>query len=774
MAVDEAVDPAGSVVVATLWRRIALGLFVSLTIATLPFIEVLRGTRTAMYNDVNDAHVPLVMAAWRNIGNGNPPFWSPGTFAGQNLLGSGQSAMFYPVNVLFHWFDPVTAFRWWLVLHVWIAVVGAFAWAWWRWRSVAGATVAGFAYALNGFIVLHLLHMPFVASAAWVPYVFLGAELLLAKWTLPRVVICAVPLAAISVAGHGQVLWLTLVGVSIVVVAHLVRSGRGLWPWVRVGGAMAIGICLGAVQTLPQYLFSRTSVRPELDMVGAFELSARPRHLLTLVMPHLMGGGADVPGMSGVWTGGDIYHEVGNYLGISVLLLACIGVARHWRDRRVVALVVLAVFALLASIGGSTPFGRLVFAVVPFAGAFRVWARDLLLVNVAVTCLAALGVREAASMSRHTLGRVIIGVSAAMLAIRLVPVVTDLGGTIAPKGAFAAVGIPMALLFATLGAVAASVWRPKVGAVALVVVCAIDMVSFTVAAPWRTSGQSPEYLNAFYSDAPPSFGVPHDAQGGVDRWVSDSYVFRMVSLVKDIQGVNGYDTLLQADFAETAGGFTYDGYPRRGDFWEPGWLADMLRVTTLIASPSVEPTAEGWRRDGGVEGTDFVRWTRTPRLAEAYLVGAVKVASLDDIRGGLRSADTDLSETAWVEVDGVADGLGRVGPAGTATGSMDEAGRGRYSVDSTRDGLLVVSYGWLDGWEATVDGADVPVVRANGLVLGVPVPEGRHEVRLRFQPPGLRLGYLLAALGMLAAVAPSTVRVWRRRHPVRGDVPIDA
>jgi hypothetical protein len=308
----------------------------------------------------------------------------------------------------------------------------------------------------------------------------------------------------------------------------------------------------------------------------------------------------------------------------------------------------------------------------------------------------------------------------------------------------------------------------------MVVVCAVDMISFTVSSPWRTSGATAESLKAFYDDSPPAFGIPADATGGVDRWVSDSYVFRMVSLVKNIQGVNGYDPLLQAEFAETAGGFIYDGYPLRGDFWEPGWLADILRVTTLVASPSVIPTAEGWRRDGGVVGTDFVRWSRQPRLAEAYVVGAAEVASLDVIRERMRTTDTDLTQFAWVEDGGVVDGLDEPSVAGTASGSMDEAGRGTYSVDASSAGLLVVSYGWLDGWQATVDGRDAPVVRTNGLVLGVPVPAGRHEVRLRFEPPGLQVGFLLAGLGVVAAVTPSTLRWWRRRRSERGDELADA
>jgi uncharacterized membrane protein YfhO len=104
--------------------------------------------------------------------------------------------------------------------------------------------------------------------------------------------------------------------------------------------------------------------------------------------------------------------------------------------------------------------------------------------------------------------------------------------------------------------------------------------------------------------------------------------------------------------------------------------------------------------------------------------------------------------------------------------SMDGGGSGRYVVDADRPAMLVVSYGWLDGWQATVDGRDVPVVRANGLVLGVPVPAGRHEVRFRFVPPGLRVGLLLAGLASVAIVTPWAIARWRRRRrsvPERDD-----
>ena len=117
-----------------------------------------------------------------------------------------------------------------------------------------------------------------------------------------------------------------------------------------------------------------------------------------------------------------------------------------------------------------------------------------------------------------------------------------------------------------------------------------------MSSPWRREGVPPAALEVFYGEDPPSFGLPFDAPGGVDRWASSTYAFRSVSLVKDIQGVNGYDSLIQQDFAETAGGLTYDGYPLRSDLWEAGWTDDVLRVSTLVIPTSTSPTEPTARR----------------------------------------------------------------------------------------------------------------------------------------------------------------------------------
>jgi len=147
---------------------------------------------------------------------------------------------------------------------------------------------------------------------------------------------------------------------------------------------------------------------------------------------------------------------------------------------------------------------------------------------------------------------------------------------------------------------------------------------------------------------------------------------------------------------------------------------------------------------------DFTRWIRTPRLAEAYLVGAVDLRPLPQIQAELGNPYANLRAAAYVERRTAAmAALDRPGPAGRVE-SADLPGSGRIVVNARRDSLLVVSQDWERGWHATVDGKSVPVLRTDGLVIGLTVPRGHHVVRIAFTPPGLRLGALVTLLAMLA------------------------
>jgi uncharacterized membrane protein YfhO len=76
----------------------------------------------------------------------------------------------------------------------------------------------------------------------------------------------------------------------------------------------------------------------------------------------------------------------------------------------------------------------------------------------------------------------------------------------------------------------------------------------------------------------------------------------------------------------------------------------------------------------------------------------------------------------------------------------------RIEVDAVADGLLVLSEVYYPGWRASVDGAAAHLTQTDGLLRGVPVPQGHHIVRVWYAPASVRLGLVISALGLVVSL----------------------
>ncbi len=434
----------------------------------------------------------------------------------------------------------------------------------------------------------------------------------------------------------------------------------------------------------------------------------------------------------------------------------------NWRDRYVRALTAIAVVGVLYALAGHTPLGKLIYQL-PVASGFRAWARTTLLVQLALSALSALGVRNALERPKqaaHWFGGSVAIIGAAALFLTREPSMRSFRAS----GPFMVLAqlIPIGLI---LGLLVATLWRQfgtKGAAALFIAVCALDMTSFARFASWSNSNVPTSRVREFFTSNPPAFGMPYQANGGVDRWASDSYAYRSVSLIKSIQGVNAFDPMIQRDWSKIAGGMAYDGFPVRSDFWNGSWINDILRVTTLSLVKEVIPAGTGWKFERNVDNSDMKRWIRTPVLPEAYLVEYMVNGTLDQIQVAISNPDSDFRHAAFVEkakdVNGavlptasifplidrnapVSDG----GAPGTVI-SSDLSGSPRAVIEVTRQALLVLATSWSAGWSARIDGKRSSVYRTNGIVMGVMVPPGKHEVHLVFDPPGYRIGKLISVL----------------------------
>jgi hypothetical protein len=114
-----------------------------------------------------------------------------------------------------------------------------------------------------------------------------------------------------------------------------------------------------------------------------------------------------------------------------------------------------------------------------------------------------------------------------------------------------------------------------------------------------------------------------------------------------------------------------------------------------------------------------------------------------------------------------------VGPSPTPAEPSTPVAAERVAVDgghleatlvAPRAGLAVILDPWFPGWTATVDGATVPLVRANHAFMAIPVSAGRHHLTLTYRNTQVARGFLLSGVTLLALVG---ALVWRSRRADR-------
>jgi hypothetical protein len=73
----------------------------------------------------------------------------------------------------------------------------------------------------------------------------------------------------------------------------------------------------------------------------------------------------------------------------------------------------------------------------------------------------------------------------------------------------------------------------------------------------------------------------------------------------------------------------------------------------------------------------------------------------------------------------------------------------RLQSSNPEPGFVYVLESFDPGWSASVDGRPAHVLPANGFAIAIPVPPGSHDIRLIYQTPGRKTGFLLTGISLL-------------------------
>ncbi len=345
--------------------------------------------------DILPLHYPLRSAYAAELARGSLPLWTPVVFGGYPLLAVGRLGALYPPNLLLHALLPVaTALNVFILAHLVWAALGMYAFARRLGPQRAPAFASALAYALGGFLVVHVTDVNAVAVAAWLPWLFLLVDHLVvgtpAANRIRDAALLALAVGLVFLAGQPQMATLGLLAVWAYAL-YLTRAagpdGRVLGLWLI---APLLGVALAAAQLLPSRELAQLSVPPGgVDLADLHSLSAvslHPRSLVSLLSPFL--SGSPDAGTFG-WAG---------YMGLLPLLLALLApflaAPRADVPRRPVRparfFAALGVAALLLSLGQYNPVYTALLRL-PLSSLLDVPGHFLCLFSFSVAILAGLG-----------------------------------------------------------------------------------------------------------------------------------------------------------------------------------------------------------------------------------------------------------------------------------------------------------------------------------------------------------------------------------------------
>ncbi len=707
--------------------------------------------------------------------HGSIPFWNPYIFSGMPFWAHFESCIFYPLGLLFWFIRPEKAYGYTMFLHMVLA--GYFMYLLSRSFRLtrAGSFVAAAVFTCNGFVmaILYMGHMCPVQSYIWLPLILYCLKRGISTerpywWAGAAGLFWGIQI----LAGAPQDAFYTFLASMLFLVCHMTSDfkaeGYGAKLVTRGSILLLVGAGVAAIQLLPAFELIGESVRAELNSFQMVtDASFPPEGIVTTLMP----------GFFGSYVQGDMWisnvpwsmPQQNLYVGILPLFLLIFIAYREADHRRMLVFAgSLALIALVLSLGRHTPIYKLAY-LLPGFDRFRAPSKIIVLWGFAMGLLAGRGMDDLAR-HRRTMPPWPIGLS---LLVALSAVVLDVALHLdrslalrffSPFVLDAAIPEKMAeasavmvsefhrfTIFSLLIVVSLFCWIRGAlkSKAAIVVLCALLLVDLVY-----VNGGKVRHDDNIYRTL-------HDMKRDLDQTIGqDKSVYRVgsfdaglganVEMYLGYQTVAGFTALFPHRYYEFINTF-FDGSLPRG--WQyffygrrlHGKLMDLLNVKYEIF----------------YQGKEYRH--RATSLPRAFVVWEHDIVAGEKVLDHMVSADFDPAKTVILEEAPSGFSSGQDGPRSsrvviTAYGPDQIA----ISADTSSSGYLVLSEIFYPGWKAFVDDRPEQILRGDYLLRVVPLPPGKHVVRLVYDPLSIKVGIGLSIMTIFGLVL-ATVYSWGRR-----------
>lgn len=760
--------------------------------------EVLFAGEVYHMDDAADGYYPCHVAIARAYRQGSLPAWEPDAAAGWPMVADPYYGPFYPLGAIFGIVGAARGLGVEIALHTILCAAGMLLLLRRRGCSPFASAFGAASLALSSFLVCRIRHIIFPEGLAWFTFALAFCEGYLSTRRWRELALVGLSVGMTLLCGALPLLpFFAMVGVAYVL-PRVLAATRAWNAAAAIFGAALLGLALAAAQLVPtlchlplspralgtSYEFASSYAWPKLD------------YLATLVVPDLFGVEDRAR-----WYGAFNHWEMAAYYtGLWALCFSLFAAfsARAGRRLGVALLWAAALVGIALAFGDAGPLHGWFYRHVPLYAALRCPTRALVMSMFAFSVLGADGLDLLiARVTPRRRWPLVLGVAAATLAVVAAVVLVKThflfkvpkgavpGGVTEARLAFAhfawVLGAGVALLGLHASGRARSAIAPAFFALALLDLYSLDRGYLQPkpfdyvdgsqrfqAVDWLLA-QKPTDRFALDPHGPfrlHNLGMTYAIPSATAY--SSVQIFRYVNFLEVLASGRGLPRPLRSDPAASD--------VRRFD----GPLVSLLNVRWVISDhlPAAgwilrfHPTVKQHTPASYWEPSWDQRlsvWENPRVMPRAFVVHGAQVVHGDD--AALTAlAKLDPRKTALLEVTPSVSLPPRSdAPIEPARIVEDWRGRLRISADASAPGILVVADADYPGWEARVDGAAQPLLRADYALRGVALPAGHHEVELRYRPRAVYGGLAVSLLAMLALIG--LAAIGRAREARSGVLP---
>jgi len=756
-----------------------------IAVPVLAFPEIIFGNQTLYLTDLSWIHYPRHIFAAREWLAGRVPLWDPYQHNGLPFLAEAQVGALYLFSVLFlSPLSPSLELSLFIVLHFTLAAIFTFALARLLGMSRAAAAVAGLAFGCGGFLMAQVPNLNIMTGAVWLPLILYGVIQTTRQRSWPAALLAGIPLAFQIFTAQPQIVFYTLVTVGSYGLYRIVadfffssNTARGsvafaLRTALLLGVAIISGLLLAAPQLLPTLELQQLSVRSqERTLSFLTENSLPPVMLLNLLLPGVFGN--NVTGFKG----GDPFQDF-IYIGFIPLLLLFF-CWRQFRQRDALFFLLLLAGGTVMALGRETPIYQLAIQYLPGFSLFRIPARWLMVVNLALAILAGFGLDtlRQRGLSKRALAAVLAFGLLVLVGLGLIWLFSDsLQRYSATWDDFYQ---KLLLAFLRTGYSANPIYQDRLllgrlfslmgPAFLLVANIIIAGAIFTLFAVRKIS------VSAFSLLVVLALSIDLAAAGGAtinptqpnERWHQLSggaqYVLKNLETGRVFPLGMGSEELAVSHLGHyfpsvyrvrSAGGHGSSLMLQRTatflDEAHPVQAIRVLGVRYLLTQGQMGADAAATYPIVYRNENSFVYENQEP-LPRAFVVHrAIQVDTPAAALAHFETANLNPRHTVVLESDESlpSPALPAEGRS-TATIVNETPQQLEISVTAAADGYLVLLDTFYPGWEARIGGQPAPIYRANYVSRAVFVPAGQHQIELVYRPLSFRVGRGLALLALL-------------------------